>query len=466
VRRQFWQQLCERGAVRDLECLLRTHSGELRMVMASAEPLPVDGSVLLVFYDVTERIDREIQVHHAQKMEALGQLAAGFAHDFNNILAVVQGYTGLLMADGGLDQQVHQALKEVTKATDRAAHLTRQLLTLGRKQYLRLQPMDLNATVQRLSGMLRRVLGEKNTVLLQLAPELPGVRADASMFEQLLANLGFNARDAMPLGGELRIQTGLVRLDADYPRNHPQATAGQFVRLAVRDTGCGMDPATLDRIFEPFFTTKQIGHSSGLGLATVYGIVKQHHGWIEVSSQPKHGTTFLIFFPADLAARETAPDPLASAPPARGPQGRETILIVEDESSLNALVRSILERYGYHVFSAATGLEALRIWDQHPEQIDLVLTDLVMPGELNGAQVAQRLQAQKPGLKVIYTSGYSADLMNEGLGELVEGVNFIQKPYRPHLLAQTIRRCLDGSTRSTGSVVGVGMAAGGQGVDG
>ena len=451
-RQQLWRQLGEGGAARELECRLRTKSGEARTVVVSAERISdeSEASVMLVFHDVTERTRRKSKLHHAQKMEALGQLAAGFAHDFNNILAIVQGYTGLLMAEPGMSQQANLALKEVSKATERAAHLTRQLLTLSRKQYLRLKPANLNETVQRLGTMLQRLLGEKTVLQFQLASEVPAVRTDGAMFEQLVANLGLNARDAMPNGGTLNLSTALVHIDAEYARIHLEAQAGDFVRLTFADTGCGMDQATLDRLFEPFFTTKQMGHGTGLGLATVYGIVKQHRGWIEVASQPGEGTTFKIYFPAETSSLEPEDE---QAAPARTAEGFETILVVEDEASLSTLVRGILERYGYRVLSAATGAEALRVWDEHQGGIDLLLTDLVMPGGLSGAQLAEQLKIKRPGLKVIYTSGYSADLMSEGIGELVEGVNFLQKPYRHHRLAQTVRHCLDGDAHSPANII-------------
>jgi CheY-like chemotaxis protein len=292
---------------------------------------------------------------------------------------------------------------------------------------------------------------------LQLAPELPLVRIDNAMFEQLMANLGLNARDAMPHGGELRISTAAVELDEAYAHAHAEARPGTFICLTVTDTGCGMDQATLNRIFEPFFTTKQMGHGAGLGLATVYAIVKQHQGWIEVSSQPERGTLFKIYLPAELKGVEPGFEKMAPSCPA---EGRERILIVEDEASLITLVRGILERYGYQVLSAATGQDALKLWEEHQGRFDLLLTDLVMPGGMSGAQLAEQLKAKQPALKVIYTSGYSADLMSDDIGELVEGVNFLQKPYRPHLLAQTVRHCLDGSARPPVTIIPAAMGVG------
>ena len=405
-------------------------------------------------HDLTERLSHEAHLRQSQKLEAVGQLATGFAHDFNNILAIIQGYTSLVLAEQNLNPHCNKALKEVSTAAERAANLTRQLLTFSRKQIMQPKTLDLNLVMHGLANMLQRLLKENTNLKFSLSPQVPLVHADTGMVEQILVNLAANASDAMPNGGELVLTTALVEMDDQYLRKNPDARAGRFARIAVSDTGCGMDPATLSRIFEPFFTTKDVGQGPGLGLATVYGIVKQHNGWIEVLSKPGEGTSFHIFFPESTKTAE----PSSVKPAAAVPGGREMILLVEDEPGLRVLVQGILQRYGYGVLNASNGIEALDVWKQHKHEVDLLLTDMVMPEGMSGRQLADKIWEETPSLKVIFTSGYSVDLLGDKTGELKEGLNFLQKPYRPQSLAQTVRNCLDSSKPAPVQTVWEGVA--------
>ena len=433
--------LAQKRPVREVECVFRARSGDLRQTLLSAEYLEHDDQcyVLLSNYDVTQRLNQEIRLRQSKKMEAVGQLAAGFAHDFNNILAIVQGYTSLVLAEPNLPQQSAKALKEVSTAAERAANLTRQLLAFSRKQLMQPKTVDLNLVLHGLASMLQRLLKENTVLKFNLSPQVPLVHADTGMMEQVLVNLAVNASDAMPRGGQLLLTTSLVEIDAQHLRQNPEARAGRFARMAISDNGCWMDSATLSRIFEPFFTTKDVGKGPGLGLATVYGIVKQHNGWIEVVSQPGEGTTFNILLPESTKISE----PASPTPPSAVRGGKEMILLVEDEPGLRVLVQGILQRYGYGVLNASNGIEALEVWEQHKHEVDLLLTDMVMPEGMSGRQLADKIWEESPLLKVIFTSGYSADLIGDKTGELKEGLNFLQKPYRPQNLAQTVRNCLD-----------------------
>ncbi|MBI3851826.1 MAG: PAS domain S-box protein [Verrucomicrobia bacterium] len=385
-----------------------------------------------------ERKEVEDKFRQSQKMEAIGQLAGGVAHDFNNILTIIQGYTQMLLEEKEFAGETKEQLQEVLTAAQRAANLTRQLLTFSRKQVMQSRTLSLNEVIENLSKMLRRIIGEDVRFQTELAPQLPTLQADAGMLEQVLMNLSVNARDAMRKGGQLTLATELFLADSAYVRQRPEAREGEFVCLSVRDTGCGMPPEILEHIFEPFFTTKAVGEGTGLGLATVFGIVQQHRGWIEVSSQSGRGSTFKVFLPT--AKAEIALEEPVIAP--KELEGTETILLVEDEVALRGLTKKVLERRGYQVLEAASGIAALAVWDQHRAQIDLLLTDLVMPGGLNGRELAQKLTAQKPALRVLYTSGYS-----EKPGDteflLKAGRHFLHKPYHPDKLLQAIRSCLD-----------------------
>jgi len=389
--------------------------------------------------DITERINLESQLRHSQKMESIGQLASGVAHDFNNILTVIQGHAGLLATRSDLPPEMAKPLQSISFAAERAASLTRQLLMFSRKQVAQPKSLDLKEVIENMSTMLKRLLGENIILKYNPSSRIPPIQGDAGMMEQILMNLAVNARDAMTKGGELTISTFPVEVNEAYVKSHPDARLGLFVCLRVTDTGSGMDAATLDRIFEPFFTTKTVGKGTGLGLATVYGIVRQHKGWIEVTSEVGKGTTFSIFFPASAVPVESA-SRQSSAATIQG--GHETILIVEDEPVLRELAQLILKSCGYNVLEATSGVEALSICERRPEPIHLLLTDMMLPEGLSGRELAGQLLVKQPKLKVIITSGYTVD---ETGGEKLpkDGYKFLQKPYNHLTLAKIVRETLD-----------------------
>ena len=412
-----------------------------RTISWSFIPIPANGVVHCYATDITERLNLEAQLRHSLKMEAIGQLAAGVAHDFNNILTVIQGHVDLLISVPPGQIDLNHSLEQIRQATERAGNLIRQLLMFSRKQVLQPRYVDLNEIITNISRMVQRLLGEHISFSFVSAQGLPSIYADVGMIEQVLVNLAINSRDAMPHGGRLVLTTSRQVIEASASRPHPEARAGEFVCLSVKDSGCGMDATTLSHLFEPFFTTKDTGKGTGLGLATVYGIVQLHHGWIVVESQVGVGSTFTIFFPIGTKPAEAIPQPPGTRPlPVKG--GTETILVVEDEPALRSLVVSILELYGYRVFQAPTGVSALKVWEQHKSQIDLLLTDMVMPEGMSGRQLAERLLQENPLLCVIYTSGYSPGMAGKDIA-LMEGFNFLPKPYPPSRLAQVVRESLD-----------------------
>ena len=400
------------------------------------EPIRMVG----VVQDITDRRYLEEQLRQSQKMEAIGQLAGGVAHDFNNLLTVIQGHASLLMLEETKSKEGADSIQQIAHAAERAANLTRQLLAFSRKQVMRSKDLDLNEIVTDMTKMLNRTLGEHIKLQVEFGANLPLVHADPGMMEQVVLNLAVNARDAMPKGGLLVIRNSVESIDAEFVRQNPEASPGQFVCLGVTDTGCGIAPENLSRIFEPFFTTKDVGKGTGLGLATVYGIVKQHHGWIKVQSELERGTTFQIFLPASYGVRRSGETSFFEKS-VRG--GTETLLIVEDETTLRQLTRLILERYGYTVLEAAHGMDALEVWREYQHQIDLVLTDMVMPEGLSGMDLAGKLLIENPETKIIFSSGYSVEVFGKDL-ELKDWINFLQKPYHPRKLAQAVRECLDG----------------------
>lgn len=395
--------------------------------------------MLSLFRDVTTQRQLEEQLRQSQKMEAIGQLAGGVAHDFNNILTVIQGHASLLAA-ANLGETAGKSAEQIIQAAERAARLTRQLLTFSRRQLIQPKKLDVNKIVGNMTNMLGRLLGEDVALQLNYCQTPPMVDADVGMLEQVLLNLAVNARDAMPKGGQLALRIAIVDLGEAHDRGPSEAHAGRFVCLSVTDTGTGISPENLRRIFEPFFTTKEIGKGTGLGLATAYGIVKQHQGWIEVDSQVGMGTTFRIYLPYAGAGQSPAEKP-ATQIAVRG--GHETILLVEDEAPVCDLVSRLLVRYGYRVLSANDAAEAIEVWRNNKNEIALLLTDLVMPNHMNGRELAETLWAEQPELKVIFTSGYSADIVGKDF-KLEPELNFLQKPYHPQMLAMTVRRCLDG----------------------
>ncbi len=379
--------------------------------------------------DITERLQLEEQLRQSQKMDAIGRLAGGIAHDFNNLLTVIHGNTVLLQRGKGSG-----SLDSIAKATDRAAALVAQLLAFGRRQMLQTLEVELNATVANLMAILARVVREDVEVRLELAPDPVWIHADPGMLDQVLMNLVVNARDAMPDGGALALATSVVAIEAD---SGLELAPGDYACVRVRDTGVGIPPEHLARIFDPFFTTKQLGRGTGLGLSTVFGIVKQHGGALAVTSEVGRGTTFSMFLPSVADAATTRGTSDVAIEPSGG---TETILVVEDEESVRELVRKVLEMYGYRVEVAATGAAALALIEGGA-RFDLVLTDLIMPGGISGREVAARLT---PAQKVLYMSGYAGELAGRGV-ELRDGVNFLKKPFGPTPLLVGVRRCLDGS---------------------
>lgn len=432
-------ELAERQAVRDLPASIRTRSGETRDVLVTAQILELGDAPyqLLILQDITARTRLENELRQAQKMEAVGRLAAGVAHDFNNILTVILGNAALVqLRHPDLDEKVNASLQQVEHAAKRATTLTRQLLTYSRKQVIHRRPLALNEVVEQTVAMLRRIIGEHITLEMQLAPDLPPIFADPGSVDQVIMNLALNARDAMADGGQLTLRTYEVEIDGTACARNPEAKIGRHICLAVQDTGSGMDEATLARIFEPFFTTKGPGEGTGMGLATAYGVLKQHGGWIEVQSAPQRGTTISAFFPVSLEGVIVADEP-ERLPAISAPAANITILVVEDEEMLREFVGQALSAVGYRVLTAANGREALKVWSEHRDEIDLLLTDVVMPDAMSGRQLAHTFVVDKPDLKVIYTSGYSEELLGEDFEQEKE-CGFLAKPYLPDRLASTV----------------------------
>ncbi|HZR17417.1 MAG TPA: PAS domain S-box protein [Verrucomicrobiae bacterium] len=418
--------------------------GALRWILDRGFPLRnAEGKVthyVGTAQDVTERKCLEEQFRQAQKMEAIGQLAGGVAHDFNNILTamIMQSELSLLSTD--LPEDVREGLQQIRSYSQRAANLTRQLLLFSRRQVMQPRLLDANEVVTSLAKMLQRIIGEDVRLQLHLHPTPLMTQADAGMLDQVVMNLSVNARDAMPGGGRLLIETSERELDEEFVRLHPDTRPGRYACLSVSDSGTGIPPQVLPHIFEPFFTTKESGKGTGLGLATVFGIVKQHQGFIEVANNPTGGARFDILLPLSEAT-SAQPGGAAKSPKSIG--GTETILLVEDEPTVRVLTKRTLERHGYRTLEACNGEEAIAIWQEHQGEVALLLTDLVMPGGMTGQQLARRLQGDNPGrLKVIFTSGYSAEIVKRGLA-LQPGEHFIQKPCPPQELLEILRRCLD-----------------------
>lgn len=396
------------------------------------------GVASLVFdaRDITEGRRLEEQLRQAQKMEAVGRLAGGVAHDFNNLLTAILGYCNLALEDMPVGAPNRRDLEEIRDAGERAATLTRQLLAFSRRQTLQPRPVNLSELVRQIEKMLCRLIGEDVALETILADDLPRVKADPSSIEQIVVNLAVNARDAMPSGGRLLIETARVDLDQSYADTHATVVPGSYVRLAVTDTGEGMDASIRARVFEPFFTTKPQGKGTGLGLSTVYGIVKQSGGYIWVYSEVGHGTVFKIYLPlVDGAA--VAPSQETAAAPAAAVS--ETILVVEDEDAVRGLTCEVLRRRGYHVLEAAHGVDALKVVDGHKAHIDLLLTDIVMP-YMNGRDLAAQMATLRPTTKVLFVSGYTDHVVARQ--ELAAGAPFLQKPFTPDVLARKVRSVL------------------------
>ena len=402
-----------------------------------------DGSrVLAILRDVSERQRLEAQLLQSQKMESVGRLAGGVAHDFNNLLGVITGYGDLLLHEIGPGHPSHRRVVEIRKAADRAASLTRQLLAFSRKQVLQLRVLDLNAVVAGIEPMLRRLIGEHIELITALDNGVGRVKADLGQMEQVIANLAVNARDAMPRGGKLLIETGNVELDAVYAATRADARPGPHVMLAVSDTGHGMDAEVLGHMFEPFFTTKAPGLGTGLGLATVYGIVRQLGGQVMVYSEVDRGTSFKIYLPRLEAAADQLQVAAAAGPP---PGGTETVLLVEDEPALRVLVEEILTKGGYHVLQNEKPEAALALAASHGGAIDLVLTDVIMPN-MSGRQMADALRLERPRIRVLFMSGYTDDAISHH-GILEPGTHFLEKPFTADGLLRKIREVLEAEAR-------------------
>ena len=431
------------GQASQFERRLRPKDGREFWAWVSGSPLFDDGGryrgAFAMLTDVTERRQLESQLRQVQKLESIGQLAGGVAHDFNNILAAIMMHLSLLHQNPNLDDETTESLKELEVETKRAANLTRQLLMFSRRSVMQPRIVDVNEVVQNLLKMLRRLLGENIAITFESKPELPAVEADVGMIEQVLLNLAVNARDAMPKGGRLTIVTNTVELDDEAVKQNSERRAGNFVSLAVTDTGQGMDEGTLKRIFEPFFTTKEVGKGTGLGLPTAYGIIKQHQGWIEVHSQSGCGSTFEVFLPAKVQLPEAVEPPTIRE---SAPGGRGTLLLVEDEEIVRRPIGIYLRKLGYQVIEAANGNQAFALWRQHHERIDLLYTDMVMPEGVTGLELAEKLKSEKPQLRVIISSGYSTEISMQGV-PIQSGFIYLPKPSASALIASTIRDCLE-----------------------
>ncbi len=439
-----WRHAVETETFYEGEYRIRRHDGVYRDFVVRGVPVLEDGGSVREWVgtcaDITELKQLEEQFRQAQKMEAIGQLTGGIAHDFNNLLTVINGYSELTLQGLKADDPLRPNLEQVKEAGERAAALTRQLLAFSRKQVLEPRVLDLNAVVTNIDKMLTRMIGEDIDLVATLLPELGRVKADPGQVEQVIMNLAVNARDAMPQGGKLTIETADVELDDTYVRMHVGAKPGRHVMLAVSDTGCGMDAETQKRVFEPFFTTKEKGKGTGLGLATVYGIVKQSGGSIWVYSEVGKGTTFKVYLPRV----EEQPDAvLPGTVRAASLKGLETILLIEDDEPLRKLALSILRHGGYHVLEASDREKAIQICGQHQGPIHLMLTDVVMPG-ISGQEVAQRLAATRPDMKALFMSGYTDDTVIRH-GVLNQNMAFLQKPFTTHGLLRKVREVLDAS---------------------
>ena len=427
-------------AVRSLQTILQTKTRQQREVLIFAEPVELGGQphVLLLAEDLTERLTLEHLLRQAQKMEAVGQLAAGIAHDFNNMLTIIQGHVSLQLASQDLDRRVAESLHQVGLVSDRAALLTRQLLAFSAKQAMQPRVLHVNRTISQMEQMLARLVGEQVRLRCELAEGLPPVEADEGNLQQVIMNLVVNARDAMPPGGNIVIRTQLMQIDAGHVQWNPEAVPGPHVCVHVIDEGTGMNTAVISRIFEPFFTTKEVGKGTGLGLATVYGIVKQHRGWIEVQSKVGAGSQFRTFFPVSQKVVEL---PKGSSIDSLNLRGTEQVLVAEDEPLLREIIREVLGDAGYTVVEAANGVEALQRWQEYRGAFDILLTDMVMPEGLSGSDLVERLRREKPGLKVVVMSGYSAEIEGKDLANV--SVVYLQKPYRPETLLRAVRECLE-----------------------
>jgi len=415
---------------------VRKDGKEITIFMSTSTVKDDDGQpvvVVAVLNDITLHKQLEAQLRQSQKMEAIGQLAGGVAHDFNNLLTVIEGYIDLLKSKLNGNTSVDSYIKQMKKATERAVSLTRQLLTFSRRQVVQPKIIDVNKTIKELSKMLNRLIGEHIELITNLNHNVWKIKIDPNQFEQVLLNLIVNARDAMPKGGELIIETEQIKLDKNYQRFHPDVKPGDYVLIKVTDTGVGMSEEVQQRIFEPFFTTKGKGKGTGLGLATVYGIIKQNNGHIAVQSELEKGTTFSVYLPAIKAKSYQEENHVANTH-LRG--SGQQILVVEDEYLVRELICDTLRNLGYKVLEAANGEQALKVFEQHADEIDLVLTDLIMPG-INGKKLADRLQREKPDVRLLFMTGYDDNAISKQ-GMVAEDIDYISKPFSPAKLAKKL----------------------------
>ena len=424
----------------------RTKSGRLIDVEVANHEIEYSGrpAQLSVLMDITGRRQLEEQLRQAQKMEAVGMLAGGVAHDFNNLLTIITGYSQLILNNLPMNDPNRHSAEQIMKAGERAGALTKQLLAFSRRQVLQPRVLDVNRLVSSLSGMLQRLIGEDIDLRVSLRQDLGRVSADPGQMEQVIMNLVVNARDAMPKGGVLTIETANVFLDEGYASRHIAVQPGQYILLAVSDNGSGMDEGTKARLFEPFFTTKSSGKGTGLGLSTVFGIVKQSGGSVEVYSEPGRGTSVKIYLPRiDQPAHVESEDKKSLS------HGTETILLVEDDEMVRNLVKETLERGGYKILDAESPAEARRISDQFRGDIQLLITDVVMP-KTNGRELADQLMRRRRGMRVLYMSGYTDNaILNSGI--LQREVAFLQKPFTPAALTEKVREVLEGDEKTHGS---------------
>ncbi|PWT99627.1 MAG: hybrid sensor histidine kinase/response regulator [Terriglobia bacterium] len=426
------------GLHRDGPWRHRTRDGTIISVEIAAHPIVFEGqnASLVMAADVTERQKLEEQFRQAQRLESIGRLAGGIAHDFNNLLTVINGYASVILSELPGGSPLAQRVAEIQGAGQRAAALTQQLLAFSRRQIVQPKVLNVNSVIADVDKMLRRLIGEDIDLVVKLSPDLDNIKVDDGQLQQVIMNLAVNARDAMPQGGSLIIETSNVYLDESYAAKHPEVHAGAYIMLAVTDSGTGMTPEVQERIFEPFFTTKPPGSGTGLGLATVHGMVRQAGGWIWVYSEPRSGTTFKIYFPR---TEEAVPGRHTDAATS-SPRGNETILVVEDQEDVRKLTVAVLEHYGYRVLSAAGGDEAIALANSFMGVIDLLITDVIMPG-MSGRELAERLVADRK-LRVLFMSGYTENAIAHR-GILDSGLAYIQKPFTPESLAQKVREILE-----------------------
>jgi nitrogen-specific signal transduction histidine kinase/ActR/RegA family two-component response regulator len=398
--------------------------------------------VLLQLNDVTRQREAEEQTRQGMKLEAIGRLAAGVAHDFNNILTVIKGHASLLLGDESIPANAQRAIEQMADASRRATGLVRQLLAFGRQQVINPRPIDVGQHIESESRMLIRLIGERIALRWDTQPSMPPALVDPGSLDQVLLNLVVNARDAMPNGGSVTITACTARIDEDYCVNIADARPGDYILIKVADTGTGIPLEIQSRIFEPFFSTKDESRGTGLGLATVHGLVKQQGGWLELQSKPGSGSTFSIYLPQTVATADVQrsnTEPLRPADWKIG--GGRAALIVEDDETIRIVLRQLLARFGFDLLEAANGLQALDIWQQKMQDIQLVVTDVVMPGSMSGLDLGQRISADKPRVKIIYCTGYSAEMVSGNSGiTMVEGQNFLAKPYDAQSLLQILNR--------------------------